>query len=107
MLPLSPEERQPTLKFGNVFAPALDKSAKGVFNRCQLVTNDTGWSMFLKSKFTAVLLAGSVSLAALAGVALPGVSLAAPLTYSEMIKLDRINSFKLDPTGRYAVLSIR
>ena len=58
--------------------------------------------MFLKSKFTAVMLAGSVSLAALCGVAH-----AAPLTYSDMIKLDRINSFKLDPTGRYAVLSIR
>ena len=35
MLPLSPEERQPTLKFGNVFAPALDKSAKGGFNTYQ------------------------------------------------------------------------
>jgi len=62
--------------------------------------------MFLKSrfhgKFTAALLAGSVSLAALCGV-----SQAAPLTYSEMIRLDRINGFKLDPTGRYAVLSIR
>ena len=58
--------------------------------------------MFFSSKITAAILAGSVSLAALCGVAH-----AAPFTYSDMIKLDRINGFKVDSTGRYAVLNIR
>ncbi|MDV6332795.1 S9 family peptidase [Asticcacaulis sp. 201] len=58
--------------------------------------------MSVSSKFSALLLAGSVSLAALAGSAF-----AAPLTYTDMIKMDRINGFKVDPTGRYAVLNIR
>ncbi|CAL4868154.1 Dipeptidyl-peptidase 5 [Asticcacaulis sp. MM231] len=58
--------------------------------------------MFFSSKITAVLLAGSVSLAALCGAAN-----AAPFTYSDMVKLDRINGFKVDSSGRYAVLNIR
>ncbi len=57
----------------------------------------------ISSKFKSLLLAGTVSLAAL----ITGAAHAAPFTYKDMLMLDRLSGVTVDPTGKYAVFQVR
>ena len=56
----------------------------------------------LPRSLSAAVLASSVSLAALAGAVH-----AAPFTYTDMIRLDRISAVNVDAAGHYAVIQVR
>ena len=63
-------------------------------------------TVFPKFKtLSAVFLAGSVSLLAIAGVA--AAQDKKPFTYKEMLALDRVSGLNVDPTGQYAVFQVR